>query len=227
MLEEIVTPEHRNAGALLGFALGQARLLLTPARRAVFFMQRTGEAQELGLPYGMGLRSFGFAPDALILVRVTSSTELLWALEEALGCLAVAAVIADVAGDPKAFDFTASRRLSLRARSAGAVLLVLRYGTARVPSAARRRWRLDPATSGQAPFDARAPGQPRWRVTLEKGQLSHPSGASAGSPEFLLDWTENGFVLVDENKTGRFAPPFAAHPGPDPAALGDRMRQTA
>ncbi|UXN74465.1 hypothetical protein N8D56_04785 [Devosia sp. A8/3-2] len=89
------------------------------------------QSREMGLPYGPGLVSFGFDPASLILVRPANMVELLWAAEEALACKAVAAVIADIADQPKILDFTASRRLSLRAASSGTSFLLLRYGTGR------------------------------------------------------------------------------------------------
>ncbi len=219
LLHELFTDERRNAGALLGFALAQARGLLSSRRPAVFFIQRISEAQELGLPYGVGLESFGFKSASLVLARVQTAIELLWALEEALGCPAVAAVIADLGEAPKVLDFTASRRLSLRAASARGSAFLLRYGRGREASAAKRRWHLSPSPSRHALFDPRAPGRPRWRVTLEKGP-----GAQGKS--MVLDWTENGFEQLDiagADPLVPAAPPFGAAP----AALADRSARAA
>jgi len=222
-LSEIFAGELRDGGASLGFALGQARALMTAERRAVFFMQLTHQAQELGLPYGAGLKSFGFDPEALILIRTASVTELLWAVEEAVACRAVAAVIAEIDGRPKALDFTASRRLSLRAASGGAAVLLLRYGAEREASAAQLRWGIAAAPSGERPFDARAPGQTRWQVRLEKGHL-----AGLGDKGWLLGWTDHGFAWVGDRAgdggAGRVAAPLS---GAAPAAVGHRLAETA
>lgn len=99
LLQEVFTDDRRNAGALLGFALAQARTLLTSQRLAIIYLQLADESQKLGLPYGPGLLSFGLDPDALILVRVANMGELLWAIEEAIACRAVAAVVADIGHD--------------------------------------------------------------------------------------------------------------------------------
>ena len=161
LLQEIFTDERRHAGAVLGFALGQARSLLTTARPAVIYLQLAKEGQEMGLPYGPGMISFGFNPDALVLVRAANMIELLWAAEEAIACRAVAAVIAEIAGHQKLLDFTASRRLGLRSAEAGSSMLLLRYGTGREASAAHLRWRITPVLSAAKRFDALAPGAPR------------------------------------------------------------------
>lgn len=224
LLHEVFTPEQRNAGAALGFSLGQARALLKGDRPAVFYMELIHEAQERGLPYGPGLAAFGFAPENLILVRVQTLVELLWAMEEALGCRAVAAVIADIGGAPKILDFTVSRRLSLRAASGGASIFINRYGAEREASAAQLRWRVEPAVSGERPFDPRAPGETRWQVTLEKGLLSGEQRQTGGN--WLLGWND-GFELVDGRDTGGRVASREALPGSQPAALGYRLSQTA
>lgn len=225
LLHEVFAPEQRNGGAALGFALAQARGLLTPQRPVLMAMQLNGEARDTGLPYGAGLASFGLDPATVVLTRTETITELLWAIEEAVGCRAVAAVVADIARPHKALDFTVSRRLSLRAASAGSSVFLLRYGEGREASAARLRWRVEPAPGGERVFDARAPAGPRWRVTLEKGRL----GPAADGKDYLLDWTENGFVMVDSSSIGEPAslPDRAPAPRAVPPALGDGLSQAS
>ena len=222
MLQEMFTDERRNAGALLGFVLAQARGLLTAQRRAVIYLQLADEAQKLGLPYGPGLLSFGLDPDALVLVRAGTMGELLWAAEEAIACRAVAAVVADIGSHSKLLDFTASRRLSLRAAATGGSIFLLRYGQGRAASAAHLRWRLMPVHSARSRYDARAPGPLRWRAELERGALIK------NQTEFLLGWTENGFATLPAQR--RHADRFARRatlPRAVPAALADGLPQTA
>ena len=224
-LHEIFADERRDAGAALGFTLGQARGFLSAERPALLFVQLMHEAQDGGLPYGAGLKSFGIDPDTLILGRMQTMVELLWAMEEAIACRVVAAVIADIGGHPKALDFTASRRLSLRAASAGTSVFVMRYGRERQASAAQLRWQVNPVLSGAVAFDAHAPGRPRWRLMLEKGRLRR--GAVKAGAGWILDWTENGFELAEPHrKPARRA--FTGTPvsGAQPAALGHRLSQT-
>jgi protein ImuA len=221
MLHEIFTDGHREAGAGLGFGLGAARGMLSAARPALLYLQLSNEAQETGFPYGPGLAAFGLDPEAMVVIRTGNIVELLWAAEEGLACRAVAAVIADVGDDPKALDFTASRRLGMRSAETGTTFLLLRYGAGRTASAARMRWHLRPALSSEVAFDPREPGEARWRLTLEKGLWQgKPNGA------WHLSWTKNGFDLVDDRRAARTP---AATPVPRfvPAALGDRLSKTA
>ena len=197
LLHEVFTPEERNAGATLGFSLGQARALIKPDRPAVFYMELAHESQERGLPYGPGLKNFGFDPRHLTLVRTQTLPELLWAIEEALACRAVAAVIADIGGHPKILDFTVSRRLSLRAVSGGASVFLNRYGATREASAAQLRWRVEPAVSEGHRYDLRAPGNARWQIVLEKGLLSGDYINRRG--DWKLSWNHEFELDSDKN----------------------------
>jgi protein ImuA len=231
ILQEIYADGRTDGGAALGFALGLVRELVSVTRPAVFLLQLTHEAQEAGLPYGQGLSRFGLAPERLILGRLGHPKELLWAIEEAIACRAVAAVIAELPDNTRALDFTASRRLNLRAAAGGASVLLLRYGRERAASAARLRWHIAPAPSQAPPFDDNAPGDPRWRAVLEKSGL--PQSALRGGEEILLDWTENGFIPASGRDPARRSAmandgslPQPAPSGAASALLGDRLSET-
>jgi protein ImuA len=226
LLHELFTDSLQQSAAMLGFGLGLARLLETPGRNAALFVQLTHEAQQTGLPYGPGLAGFGIDPARLIVARLATPVELLWAIEEAVACQAIAVVIADIGSHPKALDFTASRRLSLRAGQSGASVMLLRYGGEREASAARLRWRIDPVLSQPPPFDRDAPGGARWRVTLEKGRLGN--GLGEAGAELWLDWTDDGFVTLPPAGGSAVREPDAVETAlsrSPPAALGHRIAQ--
>ena len=222
LVQEIFADENRNGGASLGFALGLSHQLLGPTRPVLVYLQLVSQAQEFGMPYGAGLFSSGLTPEQMVIVRPADMVELLWAAEEALGCRAVAAVVAEVGGSPKILDFTASRRLSLRAQASETSIFLLRYGRGREASAAQFRWHLHPQTSAEKPFDARAPGEARWRVVLEKGEV----GSGGGPKEWLLSWQENGFDIIDSAAPREHIPQGgAALSQPPSPPLGHRLRQ--
>lgn len=221
-LHEVWSDSFTHTSALNGFSLGQAKSLLTPKRLAIIWLHLGHEATEMGLPYGAGVKNFGLEPDCLIIGRMATITDLLWAIEEAVACAAIAAVIADIGTHHKALDFTASRRLNLRANAAGASIFLQHYGPDREASAATYRWHIAPTLSTQAPFDHRAPGTARWQVTLEKG-------AKGNRNHWHVNWTENGFA-IDQDKSAHHSQ-TAGHPpalsGLPSAALGDRLPETA
>jgi protein ImuA len=223
-VHEIFADSPVEAGAALGFALAQARGFLRAGRPGLLLLQLRADAQELGFPFAPGLAGLGLDAEAVVLIRTETIAELLWAMEEALACRAVAAVVADLARPHKALDFTASRRLALRCAAAGGTVLLVRYGLGREASAARYRWRVGPARSPPQPFDPRAPGPPRWRVTLEKGSI----GRRRTSPEgesLLVEWTENGIAPADIDTDRSRAPGGSAPSRAAPAALGHRLSQ--
>jgi protein ImuA len=223
VLHEVFTDETRNGTAALGFAMGLARGLIGKGRQAILYLQLAEQTQEMGVPYALGLNTFGIDPDKLILAQPGTLTELLWAIEEAVACRAVAGVIADIHGHPKALDFTASRRLSLRSTAGGSSVFLIRYGREREASAAKLRWRVMPGQSAGHPFDAQAPGPPRYIVEIEKRQLAGHA-KRIENLRLILDWTENGFVSAEERdriEAGSAAPT----PRPVAATLGNRLSQ--
>jgi len=226
LLHEVFADEHRQSGTALGFTLGLASSLIGHNRQALIYLQLSSEAQEIGLPYGLGFQNFGLTPDTLVIGRIGTVPELLWAIEEALACRAVAGVIVDLASHPKALDFTVSRRISLRAAAAGTSAFLIRYGTGREASAARLRWHVRPGISAGQLFDATAPGYPRFAIEIEKLRLG--TIRQTEQHHLILDWTENGFVSVDPRSRPvaplrRPAPPSR----PQPATLGDRLSQAS
>lgn len=219
-LHEIFADSARDGAAGLGFTLLQARQLVTPQRPALFFFQLAHEGQETGLPYALGLKAYGLDANRLILGRMKKLEDLLWALEEALACRAVAGVIAEVRGQFKTLDFTVSRRLGLRAHEGGAGVFMLRYGHEREASAADFRWRVAPSLSGERLFDARAPGAARWHVELEKAR--HWGNGANGY--WLVSGTQDGIRIVEAAGGGEKTD--APTSGAASAALCDRLSET-
>lgn len=219
LVQEVFADDIRTAGASLGFALAQAQNLLSPRRPTLFYLQMGNDAQKLGMPYTPGLAWAGLDGSQLVIVRTADMTEFLWAAEEVVSCRAVAALVADVRGEPKLLNFTASRRLSLRAANSRVSLFMLRYGYGRASSASHLRWHVQPSRSGRQQFDDRAPGAARWSVMLEKGRIA------GNRTEWVLEWTKNGFAVIPQSKPAFRQPAGPAFPGPVPAVLGHRLSQ--
>lgn len=134
-----------------------------------------------GLPYGPGLKQYGFAPDRIILVQAHKALDALWAIEEGLKTDAFAAVV----GECVAMDLTASRRLTLAAQTHGSRCLLLMRSRETLSSAAHSRIRVSPATSQDALFDSQAPGDARGTVDLVK----HRGGERPFST--VMEWPSN------------------------------------
>jgi len=135
------TPLHLGAAA--GFALALASLAQERTRETLWIATDFGNL-ETGTLYGPGLDQFGLATERLLIARVARPVDALLAMEEALKCRALSAVIAELGDAP---DLTATRRLSLAAKDHGGLGLILRHGSSDAPSAARTRWQVAAAPS--------------------------------------------------------------------------------
>jgi protein ImuA len=201
-LHEIAARREAEVAAATGFALALA------GRRhgAVLWIAEDMARLESGAPYGPGLDEVGLAPEAVTLVRAARPGEVLWAMEEALRCPAVGAVIGELRR-PGAIDAVASRRLSLAAGSRQALALLLRAMPDERPLAAATRWRIGAARAAPRAF---GPGPPTFAVELTRNRYGHPGS-------WMLEWNraEQRFDLA------------SAHPEPVAGASLDRPRAAA
>jgi protein ImuA len=175
-LHEIVDGSGAGAnrpagGAATGFsALLCARIHQIHGRAIVWVARRE-------TLYGPALAGFGVPAKALILVRASTTPDILWAMEEALREAAVGAVL----GEIDDVDLTASRRLQLAAEAGGAAGLLLRSMVATAtaskgrqsPTASVTRWRVTTAASAPARTTS-AVGFSRWHVALERCRGGRP-----------------------------------------------------
>lgn len=172
-LHEIAAASEAHLAAATGFALG----LIAPARARVCWLAEDMALAESGAPYGPGLDAFGLAPERLLTLAVARPRDLLWAMEEALRCRAVGAVIGELRDS--AVDMVALRRLSLAAAENDALALLLRASSADDASTAATRWVV-----GVAPNN----GFAAQLVRNRRGPTS----------SWILEWSDNDerFILA-------------------------------
>lgn len=129
--------------------------------------------RENGRLYTPGLRTL--APVAPILhVEVSHPRDVLWAMEEGATCAGLSAVVGEIHGAPAVLDFTATKRLALRADASGVPVWLIRTGDPGVLSAARERWRISARPSDLHSHDPGAPGDPVWQAELFRGRARPP-----------------------------------------------------
>jgi protein ImuA len=110
---------------------------------------------ESGALYGPGFEAFGLRPERLVTVQAARKRDLLWAMEEALHCRAITAVIGEMRDGE--IDSVAVRRLSLAAAESGALALLLRATPPTDASTAATRWLVGASPS----FVSVIPGRER------------------------------------------------------------------
>jgi protein ImuA len=149
-------------------------------------MQGNGVALWIGTSrtlYPPALKAFGIRPEAIIFLDLKKEKEVCWALEEALKCGALSAVV----GELKELSFTESRRIQLAIESSGVPCFVLRRNARAGTTTAVTRWQVRPAASSAG--DMPGIGHPRWQV-----QLLRVRNGRAGS--WNIEWVQRSFREV-------------------------------
>jgi len=187
-LHEIRPEAYRDGPASLGFAL--AMIAEQAARRIerrdlVLWCLTKTAAREWGRPYGPGLRAFGLDPALFLIVEARDAASAAWALEEGLKSRVLIAALAEIEIKTPLL----SRRLSLAAQASGTPCLLLsRHRQSGLPGTLTR-WRIAARRSGPAPFDATAPGDPSWQITLERCRGEAPGQS------FIVEFSHESFRL--------------------------------
>ncbi|SMF23647.1 protein ImuA [Tistlia consotensis] len=162
-------------GPATGFCLALAVRLLAARPGRLLWVSQLGDF------HAPAAAAAGIPPERLLLVRAHGAADGLWAIEEALRCPDLAAVV----GELDSLDPLAARRLQLAAESAGRPCLLLHRPRLagrgeRLASPALTRWRVAAAPSDPS-LPATLVGRPRWRVSLERCRGGRPA-------DFLLEW---------------------------------------
>ncbi len=168
------------AGAGLALALARDALRMatpdpvadTPDQRPFLWVQDKVALRLSGRPYLPGLPAQ--VRHRLIHVATSTPEDALFALEEGLRCRDLAFVIGEIAGNPRALDFTASRRLGLAAQKHGVPLWLVRLDARHDLGAARMRWRVEAHPSPASRWNAHAPGAATWKADLFRAHTFQP-----------------------------------------------------
>ena len=197
-LHEAYAAGAADAAAATAFALALAHTL--EPKRPIIWARQDFLDVETGRPYGPGCAELGLDPGRITLVRAHDGLDVLQAALEAARCSGLGAVVAELWGETKAFDLTASRRLALAAEASALPVLVVRCGASPGASAAETRWQVRPAPSRA--LAANAPGQPSFQITLLR-QKSGPFGQN-----WHVEWNRDRGCFED----GTVRPALAERP---------------
>ncbi|MGE0668309.1 MAG: ImuA family protein [Sphingomonadales bacterium] len=176
--------EIRGDGAATGFCAALLARMKAGDDRPALWLER---GNDLYMP---GLTRFGLKAGSVLTVsNISRDADMLWAIEEALGCGALSAVV----GEIRAADFTASRRLQLAAEAGGVTCLLLgesgrgRMGTGGAATALSR-WQV---TSMPSLPDRSGVGWPCWRVALSRCRNGRPAA-------WTVAWGPKGWAAIPE-----------------------------
>ena len=173
------TPEHTAACG--GFIAGLLATLMREGGACLWIsVSRT--------LFPPALKAFGIEPDCIIFVDLQREKEVLWAMEEALKCGGLVAVIAEV----REISFSQSLRLQLAVEESHVTGFILRNDLRKISTTAcAARWQITPLPS-EAETDMPVLGFPRWNVELLKVR----NGLTG---TWKMEWSADRFNLVTEN----------------------------
>jgi protein ImuA len=133
------------------------------------------------------LKVFGIEPERILFVDAAKPKETLWALEEALKCDALAAVV----GELTELSFSDSRRLQLAVEHSQVTGFIHRFQPKTQNAVACvSRWKIKPIAS-TTPNGMPGVGFPAWNVELLKVRNGQPG-------EWQVQWSPKGLSYIDK-----------------------------
>jgi protein ImuA len=177
-IHEFLSPQKENAASASGFVSGLLSSLMGDNGAVIWI----SSSRTLFPP---ALKSFGISPDRFIFIDLQKEKDVMWAMDEALKCSALSAVI----GEIHEIDFTASRRLQLAVEQSQVTGFILRSNYRKLnTTACVSRWKITPMPSEE---DKHLPGIgfPKWKVEL----LRMRNGKSG---VWDLQWIDGRFVTI-------------------------------
>ena len=179
-IHEFLSSKPEQAAANGGFISGILKNLMQHGGACLWIsMHRT--------LFPPSLKVFGVEPDQLIFIDLKRERDVLWAMEEALKCKGLSAVI----GELGEINFTQTRRLQLAAEQSRVTGFVLRSDAKKLSATACvARWNI---THLPSELEKGMPGVgfPRWNVELLKVRNGNPGS-------WKVEWSAGRFRPVTE-----------------------------
>lgn len=180
-IHEFISASAEDTAATNGFISGIVAALMKKEGAAIWI-----SASKHVFP--PALKSFGIAADRIIFIELKKEKEMLWAMEEALKCEGLAAVIADIPH----LNFTASRRLQLAVEESRVTGFIIRQNTVTInTTACITRWKIAALPSA---LNTGLPGVgfPCWNVELLKVRNGRPGS-------WQVEWVAGKFRHIQKS----------------------------
>jgi protein ImuA len=162
-VHEFMVAGAEDAAATVGFVAAMLASLMRSGGASIWISSSR-------LIFPPALKSFDIAPDKIIFIELQKEKEILWAMEEALQCDGLSAVI----GEMQELSFTASRRLQLAVEQSQVTGFILRRNSHSLnTTACLTRWKITQLPS-ELSDDMPGVGFPRWNVELLKVRNGKP-----------------------------------------------------
>jgi protein ImuA len=162
-VHEFILSGLETAAASSGFVMG----LLSPLMNNGGVAMWISAGRQIFPP---ALKFFGVQPDQFVFIDLKKEAQVMWAMEEALKCPALTAVVGQIAD----VSFTASRRLQLAVEQSQVTGFILRNNPRHLTTTACvSRWKITPLPS-YSEDGLPGVGFPEWRVELLRIRNGRP-----------------------------------------------------
>lgn len=146
-----------------------------------------GFSQGISSVFPQGFPLYGVSPDRVLFVELAKEKDRCWAMEEALKCEALTAVV----GEISEISFTDSRRLQLAVEQSRVTGFLLRHSPRTLGTVASvARWEVTPLPS-EPEEGLPGIGFPRWQTTLLKVRNGRPGS-------WVVEWSAGRFRFPEE-----------------------------
>lgn len=175
-VHEFLAPTIKDTAPTAGFISGLLTAIVKDGGVALWI----STLRKLFTP---ALKNFHLQPDHFIFIDLQKEKDVAWAVDEALKCNSIAAVVAEL----REMDFVTSRRLQLAVEQSGVTGFVIRSHLRNLSATAcAARWKITTLPS-QPVDDLPGIGYPKWRVELLRVRNGKPG-------MWEVQWTNGKFV---------------------------------
>jgi len=177
-IHEMICPTHEHAAATGGLLAGLLGLLMRQGGACLWL----SKSRKL---FPSSLAAFNVEPHRVIFIDLYREKDVLWAMEEALKCEGLAAVVAEV----RDISFAQSRRLQLAVESSKVTGFLLRNDPRKLgATTCVARWQITHLPS-ETEDELPGIGFPRWEADLLRVRNGSPGS-------WKLEWADGRFVPV-------------------------------
>jgi len=174
-VHEFISAASEDAASTCGFLAGIVSTLMRSGSVLIWISSNRSI-------FPPALKKFEIDPGSIIFIDLQKEKDVLWAMEEALKCEGLAAVV----GEIKELSFTSSRRLQLAVEKSRVTGFVLRRNPRLMnTTACVTRWKIS-SLSSEPENDLPGIGFPRWNVELLKVRNGVPGN-------WEIEWRDGTF----------------------------------
>ncbi|MBS1952220.1 MAG: hypothetical protein OJF59_002839 [Cytophagales bacterium] len=163
VIHELISHRQEEVAATSGFVTVLLSMIMGASGTSIWISASRNV-------FPIALKAFGVDPDRFIFIDLKKEKDVVWAMDEALKCGAVSAVVGEI-GE---IDFKTSRRLQLGVEHSGVTGFIVRKASRNIGTIASvSRWKISSLPSEKSD---RLPGIgfPKWKVELSKIRNGKP-----------------------------------------------------